>query len=458
MSRWNAAWLIGLPLLFVFGLVVVAQAPPPSNDYELVRTIVDVLAEIEQNYVRALTPEEKRKLVEDMINGGLERLDPHSQYFNQEELQQFETQSEGQFGGIGVLLIKDPKTGYLKVETPMPGTPAYEAGIQANDLILKVDGHSTRELRLEEARNLIKGKSGTEVVLTILTEGATEPKEYRLKRGTIELHPIMGVRRNPAEPAKWDYLLDRKSGIALVRILAFNEKTVAELKAAVESAQAAGAQALILDLRDNPGGLLTQAVQVADLFLNDGTIVSTGSKRNGGETRIRRSWSAKPGDTIFEPAASHPIAVLINGNSASASEIVANALQDHGRAIIVGERSYGKGSVQKIFPLQHDRAALKLTTEVWLTPKGKNIHRWPDATDDDEWGVRPDPGLEIRMTDAQRRDYLEHLRKLDMIQGKPGLVKPMTPPAEEKPYLDPVLEKAIEILKQRLQERPPQAG
>ena len=458
MSRWNAAWLIGLPMLFIFGLVVVAQAPPPSNDYELVRTIVDVLAEVEQNYVRTLTPEEKRKLVEDMINGGLERLDPHSQYFNQEELQQFETQSEGQFGGIGVLLLKDPKTGYLKVETPMPGTPAYEAGIQANDLIIKVEGQSTSDLPLAQARDLIKGKAGTYVVLTVLSQGETEPKDYRLKRGTIELHPIMGVRRDAADPAKWDYLLDPASGIALIRILAFNEKTVDELKSAVLTAQKSGARALILDLRDNPGGLLTQAVHVADLFLNEGTIVSTGSQRNGAETRSRRSWTAQAGNTLFEPAAEHPIAVLINGNSASASEIVASALQDHGRASVIGERSYGKGSVQKVFPLNHDRAALKLTTEVWLTPQGKNIHRWPDATDDDEWGVRPDPDQEVRMTDAQRREYIEHLRKLDMVQGKPGLVKPMAVPAEDKPYTDPVIDKAVETLKRKLESLPAQAG
>ncbi|MCZ2342160.1 MAG: PDZ domain-containing protein [Bacteroidales bacterium] len=466
MSRWNLAWLLGLPALFLFGLIVVAKAPPPSHDYDLVRSIVDVLAEVDQNYVRDLTPDEKKKLVEDMINGGLERLDPHSQYFNAEDFKQFEADTDGQFGGIGVLIQKDPKTGFLKVESPLPGTPAYEAGIQANDFIVKIGDKTTQNLRMDEARELIIGPSGTTVTISVFREGDDQPRELTLTRGTIEIHSVMGVNRQADNPSQWNFLYGKSSGIALIRLRAFNEHSYSELKAAVEAVEKAGAQALILDLRDNPGGLLTQAVQTADLFLNDGKIVSTGNKRHGGETEIRRSWSAKPGDTLFEPAARRPMAVLVNGNSASASEILASALQDNGRAVVIGERSYGKGSVQKVFALSDNKSALKLTTEVWLTPKGKNIHRWPDSTDSDEWGVRPDEGLEVKLTNKQRREYIDHMRELDRVQGKPGQKKPEPEKPNPKksnpekpeaqptanPYVDPVVEKAAEYLRDRLKE------
>lgn len=452
MSRWNLAWLVGLPMLFICGLVVVGQAPPPSNDYALVRTVVDVLAEVEQNYVRELSEEDKRKLVEDMINGGLERLDAHSRYFNTEELKAFDADTEGHFGGIGVIIQKDPKTGFLRVESPMPGTPSYEAGIQSNDFIVKIGDKPTQNLRMDEARDLIVGPVGTTVNISVYREGDQKPRDLTLTRGTIEIHPVMGVRRRPDDPMKWEFLYDRPSGIALIRLVAFNEKSLDELKAAVEAAEAAGAKALILDLRDNPGGLLTQAVATADLFLNEGTIVATGNKRNGDETEVRRSWSAKSGDTMFEPASRRPMAVLVNGNSASASEILASALQDHNRAVVVGERSYGKGSVQKVFPLSNNTAALKLTTEVWLTPKGKNIHRWPDDTESDEWGVRPDVGLEVKMTDEQRREYIEHIRSLDRISGKLGDGQKPEQKSDQKPYVDPVIEKAAEYLRGKLKE------
>ena len=455
MSRWNFAWLLGVPALVVCGLAAVARSTPPSNDYDLVRGIVDVLAEVDRSYVRDLNDEEKREFVENMINGGLEKLDPHSQYFNAEALKQFDSEIDGQFGGIGVLIQKDPKTGFLKVESPLPGTPAYEAGIQANDFVITVSGKSTQDLSMDEARDLLIGPSGSDVTITVFREGDEKPRELTLTRGTIEVHPVTGVRRDPADPAKWDYMLDKDAGIAMIRVVGFTEKTVPELTDAVKAAEAAGAKALILDVRDNPGGLLTQAVDATDLFLDTGAIVSTGNKRNGGQTEIRRTWTAKPGDTMFNPPAARPLAVLINGNSASASEILAAALQDHGRAVVVGERSYGKGSVQKVFPLSNGEAAVKLTTEVWLTPKGNNIHRWPDSTDAEEWGVRPDEGLEVKLTNEQRREHIDHVRSLDRIKGKPGdEVKPEVPKADDgaKPYIDPVAEKAMEYLRRKLKQ------
>jgi carboxyl-terminal processing protease len=445
MSRWNLAWLLGVPAAILCGLVVTASAPPPDADYQLVRTLVDVLAEVDKNYVKELSDEKKRKLVEDMINGGLERLDPHSQYFNADELKQFETATEGQFGGIGVVLVSDPKTGRLMVESPMPGTPAYEAGIQAGDFITKVGDKPTEGLKEGEARLLIKGKEGTPVTLTVQAEGE-KPREVTLTRALIELHPIRGLARRPDDPTKWDFWADPQNKIALIRVLTFNEKTEKELKEAVEQVEKDGARALILDLRDDPGGLLQQAIGVADLFLADGAILSTKDRRGG-----TRSWTAKAAGTLFEPAARKPMAVLVNRGSASASEIVASALQDHKRAVVVGERSFGKGSVQKPFTLP-DGGAVKLTTEEWLTPAGKNIHRWPDSTEADQWGVRPDPGFEVKLTDEERKQYVLHMMALEKVRGKPGSAPAAKPVDPTKPYIDPVVEKALEHLRGKLKE------
>ena len=445
MSRWNLAWLLGVPALIFCGLVVTASAPPPDSDYLLVRTLVDVLAEVDKNYVKELSDEKKRKLVEDMINGGLERLDPHSQYFNAEELRQFETSTDGQFGGIGVVLMADPKSGHLMVESPMPGTPAYEAGLQAGDLILKVGDKPTEGLKEAEARQLIKGEVGTPVTLTIQSEGE-KAREVTLTRALIELHPVLGIARRADDPGKWDYMVDKQNKIAQIWVRTFNGKTEKELKEAVEQTEKEGARALILDLRDDPGGLLSEAVGVADLFLADGNILSTKDRRGG-----TRSWTAKAGGTLFEPAARKPMVVLVNRNSASASEIVASALQDHKRAVVIGERSYGKGSVQKPFPLP-DGGAVKLTTEEWLTPAGKNIHRWPDSTEADQWGVKPDPGFEVKLTDEDRKQYVLHMMALEKVRGKPGAAANGKPAPDAKPYTDPVVEKALEYLRGKLKE------
>ncbi|OWK40602.1 S41 family peptidase [Fimbriiglobus ruber] len=456
MSRWNLAWLLAVPALVALGLAASFSAPPPDKDYQLVRTIVDVLAEVDRNYVRELTDDEKKKLVEEMINGGLERLDPHSQYFNEEELTAFETQSEGQFGGVGILLTKDAKTPYLKVEAPMPGTPAYEAGIQANDLILKVKFEggekSTENLRIDEVRKFIIGPAGTQVTLTIVHDGATKEEDVTLTRAIIVQHPVQGIARDAADPTKWDFMADKENKIAYVRLTGFSEQSDKELRAAVEQAEKDGARGLILDLRDNPGGLLNQAVAISDLFLKEGTIVSTRDRNGGG-----RKWVAKPENTLFEPADKKPIVVLVNRNSASASEIVASALQDNKRAVVIGERSYGKGSVQKVFNMPNRKAAVKLTTETWLTPAGKNIHRWPDSKETDEWGVKPEQGFEVKLTDDQRREYFTHLLSLDRVRGKPGAKdgnskdKPEQPKAA-KPYKDPVMEKALDYLRGKVKE------
>jgi carboxyl-terminal processing protease len=441
MSRFNLAWLIAVPLAMLAGVSLSFTAPsrPHDKEYKLVRTLVDVLAEVDQHFVRPLNDEQREKLVEDMINGGLERLDPYSQYLNADEYRQFEAQTEGNFAGIGIHLGVDPRTGYLMVISPMVGTPAHEAGILAGDIIIKIDDKPTEGLHMNEVVRLIQGDPGTPVKLTVIHEGTRQPETYTITRAMISVETVLGLNRRADNPKEFDWFVDRSGGIGYIRIIQFTEHTAADLKKAVERLQGEGMRALVIDLRDNPGGLLKSAVEVSDLFLTSGTIVSIKDRNGNGETK-----TAKADGTLFEPAAEHPIAILINRNSASAAEIVSAALQDNHRAVVVGERSYGKGSVQKVIKIERNPpTALKLTTDTYWRPSGANIHRHPDMKETDEWGVKPDPGFEIVMTDAERLDYQRYRRAKDIVRKD----KPKEP---QKPYADRALDKAVEYLKGEL--------
>jgi carboxyl-terminal processing protease len=443
MSRFNLAWLIAVPLAMLAGVSLSFTAPtrPHDKEYKLVRTLVDVLAEVDQHFVRPLNDEQREKLVEDMINGGLDRLDPYSQYLNADEYRQFEAQTEGNFAGIGIHLGVDPRTGLLMVISPMVGTPAHEAGVLAGDIIIKIDDKPTEGLHMNEAIRLIQGEPGTKIRLTVVHEGTRQTDTYTITRAMIAVQTVLGLNRRADDPKEFDWFADRSSGIGYIRVVQFTEHTAADLKQAVERLQGEGMRALVLDLRDNPGGLLKSAVEVSDLFLTQGTIVSIKDRNGNGDTK-----TAKADGTLLEPAAEHPVAVLINKNSASAAEIVSAALQDNHRAVIVGERSYGKGSVQKIIKLgspSDPPTALKLTTDTYWRPSGANIHRHPDSKDTDEWGVKPNPGFEIPMTDAERLDYLRYKRNKDIVRRD----KPKEP---QKPYVDKALDKAVEYLKGEL--------
>jgi carboxyl-terminal processing protease len=448
MSRWNLAWLLGIPAIAFLGLALSYSAPArqKDKDYELVKLVVDVLDEVEHNYVRDLTPDAKRKLVEDMINGGLEHLDPHSSFINPKEYKQFSRQSKGKFGGVGIQISTDRQTGQLTVISPMVGTPAYEAGILAGDIITKIDGKSTENMRLSEAVDLIQGEPGTKVTLTVIHEGTKEPVDLEMIRAEIEVHSVLGDLRKADNPNEWDFFMDKANKIAYVRITAFTENTAADLRKVIEQLQKEGMKGLILDLRNNPGGLLRGAVQVSDMFLTEGRIVST-----KGRNHQEQVYDARPDGTLLTPYKNYPMVVLINKYSASASEIVAAALQDHKRAIIIGERSYGKGSVQNIIEMENHTSALKLTTASYWRPSGKNIHRFPDSKDSDEWGVKPNPGFDISMKDEERLDYMIYRRDRDIVQGKPGAKLPPKPKVdkdkEKKPFVDRSLEKALEYLR-----------
>ena len=445
MPRWNLAWILGVSAVALLGYTVSHSAPPKERDrdYELVKLVVDVLEEVDHKYVRALDPDQKRSLVEDMINGGLERLDPHSGFISTRDYKRFMLNNRGKFGGIGIQVRPDRKNGrHLEVSSPIVDTPAYDAGVQAGDVIVKIDGKATESMRVGEAVDMIQGEPGSSIVLTVLHPGDKEPVDLEMKRAEIHVQSVVGDQRSKDNLKEWDYVLDKANKIAYVRVLSFTETTAADLRHVLEELKKQGIRGLVLDLRTNPGGLLRSAVEICRMFLKDGRIVSTKGRNQQEETYDARL------DMLLLPAEEVPMAVLVNSLSASASEIVSAALQDHQRAIIVGERTYGKGSVQNIIEMESNTSALKLTTASYWRPSGKNIHRFPDSKETDEWGVRPDKGFDIPMDDAERLAYHNYRLDRDVVPGrKAPAVRPKPDAGKDKPYVDIALEKALEYLR-----------
>ena len=340
------------------GLVVTAQFAGPvlaqetesnTSVYEQLDLFGDIFERIRSNYVEEV---DDRELIEAAINGMLTSLDPHSSYLSPDAAQRMRVSTSGEFGGLGIEVTQEE--GWVKVVSPMDGTPADAAGIQAGDFITAVDGESVLGLTLDEAVTMMRGPVGAEIIVTVVREGEAEPFDVSIIRDTIKLTAVRG----------------RTEGNAVVmRITTFNEQTFPNLRDGMEEqvAEAGGFEnidGIVLDLRNNPGGLLSQAVYVSDAFLDAGEIVSTRGRQAADGDR----FNATPGDL----AEGKPIVVLINGGSASASEIVAGALQDHRRAIVVGTNSFGKGSVQTVVPLSQD-GAMRLTTARYYTPSGRSI-------------------------------------------------------------------------------------
>jgi len=459
----NLIWLLIVPALVGIGMAIGYSAPSPDQDYKLVRQIVEVMAEVDANYVRELDDKQRREFVEKMINGGLKSLDDHSEFLNEEQLREFEKDNEGSFGGIGIQLGWDDKEKLPRISQPLAGTPAYDGGLVAGDYIVRVGDKDTKDKPGDETTSLIKGEVGTKVTLTIRRAGRPDfPIE--LTRGKVTHHPVKGVSRRADDPTKWNWFIDAEKKIGLIRIVGFNELTEKEVAVAVVEIEQAGGRGLIIDLRGNPGGLLKQAIKVADVFLTEGKIVTT-KDRSGGE----QSSSAAKSGTLFLPADQKPIVVLVNGSSASASEIVAAALQDNGRAVVVGERTYGKGSVQSLFRLAPDqKTGVKLTTQTWWRPSGKNMDRKSASKDNaDEWGVYPDEGMAVPFSKEEYLRYALEFVKLDYVVGRPDVVAEVfgkNPPPflvrkgadgkpvvdDSKPFEDRQITRALEHIRKKL--------
>ncbi|MBP0494444.1 S41 family peptidase [Roseomonas sp. SG15] len=355
----------------IAGPVVTAWAQEGSRaeTYRLLNLFGDVFERVRAEYVE---PVNDREVIENAINGMLQGLDPHSSYMNLRNFRDMQVQTRGEFGGLGIEVSQE--AGYVKVISPIDDTPAARAGVKPGDLITHINEKTTQGLTLQEAVDQMRGERGSSIRLTIRREGTATPVELTLTRDVIRPQ-VVRARLEAGD-------------IAYVRLTSFNEQTEVGLRRALQTlrsqAGSGGLKGVVLDLRNNPGGLLDQAIQVSDDFLDQGEIVSTRARRPEDAQR----WNAKSGDIT----SGLPVVVLVNAGSASASEIVAGALQDHRRAIVMGVKSFGKGSVQTVMPLPGN-GAIRLTTARYYTPSGRSIQ----AT-----GIQPDIEVLAQREDAQQ--------------------------------------------------------
>lgn len=419
MRRERTAWAVSTAAIALLALYLPGSLAQREDDYRFVRTLVDIHRQVTVNYVE---PVDESKLREAAIAGMLTVLDPFTAYVPPAEEKAFNQALEGSFEGVGIQLNQLPD-GKIEVVTPIDGSPAFKAGVQAGDVIVKVNGEDTAGKRLDEVITRIKGPSGSDVTLTVRRETAGKEAaaaliDLKMQRTEFVVPTIKGFDRNADNT--WNFWVSGEPKVAYVRLTQFTGDTFPALEQVVRKLADEGMRGLILDVRFNPGGRLDQAIQVADLFLDQGTIVST-KGRNRPESVITASPSAGPSWT-------GPMAVIINGQSASASEVLAGALSDNRRAVVVGTRSYGKGSVQEVIKLDGNTGELKLTSAYYYLPSGRLVHRKKDST---EWGVEPNipvPVDEAKLPDIWRaRIDRENFRRPP---GAPATV-PATQPAQE---------------------------
>jgi carboxyl-terminal processing protease len=404
------AFVIGSLLVVLtlsLGGSVASKVTETAATYEQLRLFTEVLSIVQNQYVDEVPPKD---LIYNAIKGTLRGLDPHSSFLDPESYREMQVETTGSFGGLGIeITLKDD---ILTVVAPIEGTPAYRAGLQTGDRIVKIDGLATKDMQLPDAVKRMRGKPGTKVIISIVREGWTEPQDFDIVREQIRVHSVRSS--------------DLGSGIAYIKLRQFQEQSPGDLAAALEKASKSGMKALILDLRNNPGGLLTAAVEVTEEFVDDGKLVvyTEGRVRN---QNMRFSAHAKKSYGTL------PMVVMVNQGSASASEIVAGALQDWGRAMVVGTQTFGKGSVQTIIPLS-DGSGLRLTTAKYFTPKGRSIHGK---------GITPDIVVEAPKEPAAKDrplpspDPLEELKKDVQLQRAVDVIKTMRILEQQRPGPSP---------------------
>ncbi|REJ92387.1 MAG: S41 family peptidase [Planctomycetota bacterium] len=382
------------------------QQPDSEEYYELMRVFVDTFEQIDRNYVKDI---DRRELVEAAVRGMLAKLDPYSDYISPDDLAEFKEVIDQEFGGVGIQVHWDAEHREIEVVTPLPGSPAYAAGIRAGDRIVEIEGEPVKGFpegrELQQAVEMLKGPPGEEVSVGVKHPDVEEIETIKLTRDIIQLDTVLGDTRNA--DGTWNFMLDEERKIGYIRLTHFTRRSADEMREALRGLRDDGMQALILDLRFNPGGLLQAAIEISDMFIEEGVIVST-----DGRNSRPRSWYAKR----FGTYSHFPMAVLVNRFSASASEILSACLQDHERAVVIGQRSWGKGSVQNVIELEGGDSALKLTTASYHRPSGKNIHRFPDASEEDEWGVSPNEGFEVAFSLEEVTRYQEYRRARDLPQ------------------------------------------
>jgi carboxyl-terminal processing protease len=375
-----------LILLGAMSLSVVCYVKAPGNRYA--NLMAQGIRLVTAHSVHETTD---RDLFEHAMAGMLSGLDEYSQFLPPRALRPLQEDLDQQFGGVGIVVEQNADTDEFVILSPSIDSPAQRAGIVAGDVIVGIEGKSTDGMKFHELVELIRGKPGTQVRLRIRRAGRDQPMEFTVARAVIEVPSVLGDARRP--DGSWQYSLEFEPGIGYIRVNNFGERTASELRLALDSLNGR-VDSLIVDLRNNAGGSLAAAVDACDMFLSRGIIVTT----RGRNDRLQSRHEAR-GETRFPTEL--PLVVLVNRYSASASEIMAACLQDHGRAVVVGERTWGKGTVQSLFLLEGGRSALKLTVANYSRPSGANIHRWEDAEENGDWGVRPDDGFEVKLSDEQ---------------------------------------------------------
>lgn len=432
----------GLPVLLLIvgialGFVLAGQWVPnvsavPRQDYESLETFTNILSIVKKNYVEDV---ETKNLVNGAIGGMLNSLDPHSAYLTPDLYKELQMDTQGRFGGLGIEITV--KNGVLTVVSPIEDTPAHKAGIKPGDMIFKIEDEFTKDMSLVEAVKRMRGPKGTKINISIKREGIAELLTFTLVRDTIR---VQSVRSRVLE-----------EGYAYIRLAQFQERSDRDLQRSLEkfAAEKAGLKGLVLDLRNNPGGLLTQAVRIADLFLDSGMIVYTEGRI---DSQKQKYFAQKDGSWL-----EFPIVVLVNNGSASASEIVAGALQDHKRAVVLGTKTFGKGSVQTILPLD-DSSALRLTTARYFTPKGRSIQATGIVPDIVMENAPPQDGKDEKKRPGVREENLPgHLPNGQQQQPsqqqpeggeKEKLVPPPSAPTgDESIDNDAQLKRALDLLK-----------
>ncbi|MGA7875497.1 MAG: S41 family peptidase [Desulfoferrobacter sp.] len=418
--------LVGMTFVLLSWSNLTAKTNPDNADiYQYLRLFSDVLNLVQDNYVEKV---DSKELIYGAINGMLKDLDPHSSFLKPEDYKELQIETKGKFGGLGIeITIKDS---VLTVVSPLEGTPADRAGMEAGDQIVKIDDEPTQDMSLMEAVQKMRGPKGTKVKLTVIRKGERKPLEFDIVRDMIT---IQSVKVQTLEPS-----------YGYIRISSFQSGTANDLRKALDELEKENPplQGLILDLRNDPGGLLDQAVEVSDEFLDSGLIVYTGGRLESQKMRFEAHKNGKPHN--------YPIVVLVNAGSASASEIVAGALQDHKRAIILGEPTFGKGSVQTVIPL-NDGSAIRLTTSLYYTPSGRSIQAKgiePDILVKRELREKSDVEGTKDIQRIREKDLPRHM-ELQKIDDKGGKDSPSGANSDAQKLLDQdnQLRRALDLLK-----------
>ncbi|MCG8406347.1 MAG: S41 family peptidase [Phycisphaerales bacterium] len=418
MPKRNLAWILVVAVIALLMWQLPQTIARRDSVLKAFGALVDARAQIHRRYVDSV---DESKLVDAAVDAGIRAMihdlnDPHAVYLNENDYKRFQDRTDGRYGGIGVE-VWITELG-LEVLSREPNSPAIRAEILPGDIITHIDSRPTTGMPLAEVANMLHGPPDTAVKLTVITP-SDKAREVTLFRAIIKLDPIHGWSRSPS--GGWRFMLDPELGIGYVRLVKFTPDLAIRLDEEIDLLLRRNLRGLILDLRENTGGLLDSAREVADKFLERGLIV-----RTSGRKADEKQWFAMREGTY----PNFPLSVLVNGSTASAAEIVAGALRDHKRAVVVGERTYGKGSVQEVVELNDNNGAIKLTTAYYYLPSGRCIHRAAKANRDGEWGV--EPNLPVKLSDAQRSKWLVAWRDIgrEIVDDAPD--RPTTMPTSVK--------------------------